>query len=143
MQKWSFTLTLIMTLCNLFITTLMEYATVVIGEQCPCMKSNLNWHVIRVYFAVSVLFLMFLLLDFYGVNIGLEFWTIMAVYTLTTVVFVVSGFTYLQNPSMCHKCNDTQFRRMLFIVTSLRASMIVVSCIAFLSWFGYVRLLRN
>lgn len=120
---------------NIFITMLMQYATVILGDQCPCIKENINWRIISAYFGVSVLFLIFILISFYGLNIGLKFYGVMAIYTLITIAFVISGFSFLTKPSACNSCDDKNFRKMLYFVTSLRAIMVLISVICTIIWY--------
>jgi Na+-transporting NADH:ubiquinone oxidoreductase subunit NqrD len=126
MTKLVLILIIAFTCFNLVISGLMEYAAIQIGKRCPCMKRNYHWNIIVSYFAISCVFLAYLLYHFLLKKNRRFAVVVIALYTACTVVFIASGFALTINPKkslQSCQCDMKEFDTILFFITLIRTIM--------------------
>ena len=133
---------------NFVISVGMEYSALQIQKRCPCMKNNYHWTIILIYFAISCVFLMYLLYHMTMKNHRRFALFMMVSYTICTAIFIVSGFSLTLNPQKTlqsciteKQCDTKQFNTILLLVTIIRTIMTLLTIVTLVIWFIFFYLL--
>lgn len=136
--------TMVFTCFNIIMSAYMAYLAIVLQRVCPCLKYDINWYIILVYFGISVVFIAYAGMYMRNRNRGRLFLILVLIYSMATIVFLLSAFIFTgklkvtfkyQNQKQECPCEETKFKKLLFIVTIVRVIMVISTIFIAVAWF--------
>ena len=144
-MNWIVLFIAFITFMNIFISVYMTYQTINLAiNKCDCAVMNGYWLLIFLYFAFSVIFLIYTLFVMFKFIQGIKFKYMLIGYLISTLGFVVGSSYYTKYliSKKC-KCVGEEYKLILKIITIVRFIMTIITIIAFLLWGLYFLYKKN
>lgn len=125
----------VFTIFNICVSAYMEYMAIAVRKKCTCVADSYHWYVVTIYFAISIIFLSYSMMYIWHWSAGKVFFGMSTLYTIATLVFVISGFrlTTIIKSKDC-PCQIHHFDDILWFISLMRTIMTGITLIAAGIW---------